>query len=51
MAAITDAVTRAQKGERVVIESLGVAVVPLGDMGMIGVTDDEAEDGMIELDR
>ena len=48
---IADAVVRAQAGERVVIEALGVAVVPATDLDAVPLTDDEVEDAMIELDR
>jgi hypothetical protein len=51
LAELADAAARARQGERVTIESLGIAVVPLADLSAIGVTDEEAEDGMIELDR
>jgi hypothetical protein len=51
LAEIADAIARAQHGERVVINTLGVAIVPSEDLGAIGSTDDEVEDGLIELDR
>ena len=48
---IADAVARAQAGERVIIQALGVAVVPASDLDALALTDDEVEDAMIELDR
>ena len=48
---IADAVVRAQAGERVIIQALGVAVVPATDLDAVPLTDDEVEDAMIELDR
>jgi hypothetical protein len=48
---IADAVARAQRGERVTIDSLGIAVVPSEDIIALGATDEEAEESMIELDR
>src|SRR5215216_6300341 len=38
-------------GERVIIQALGVAVVPASDLDALALTDDEVEDAMIELDR
>jgi hypothetical protein len=51
MVQIADAVARAQRGERVTIDSLGIAVVPSEDIVALGATDEEAEEVMIELDR
>ena len=52
LAELADAIARAQHGEWVTIASLGVATVPSEDVGAIGSpSDDDAEDGMIELDR
>ncbi len=51
LADVADAIARAQRGERVTIDSLGVAVVPLQDISAIGLSDEETEEAMIELDR
>jgi antitoxin (DNA-binding transcriptional repressor) of toxin-antitoxin stability system len=51
LAEIANAVARAQAGERVTIDSLGIAIVPVADVDAIGLTDEETEENMIELDR
>ena len=53
LAELADAIARAQHGESVTIASLRVAIVPSEDVRAIGSSsdDDDAEDGMIELDR
>lgn len=49
---IADVIARAQHGEWVSIDSLGVATVPSEGLRAMGSSsDDEVEDGMIELDR
>jgi hypothetical protein len=48
---VADAIARAQRGERVAIEALDIAIVPLKDLQALGPSDDETEEGIIELDR